>query len=318
MPPAPRPTVIETEPLSESPRRWLAERADLIHRPHADRPGLYKALSKAQGLVVRTYTVVNTELLGHAPELRVVARAGVGLDNIDLDACRSRGITVVHTPSANTEAVVEYIALQMLNAQRTINTLDHDYESSRWHTIREGSISGHSLVGQTLGIVGLGNIGSRVAAFAGALGMRVLYTDIRDIPTHDRYGAEQVTPNQLFQESDFITIHVDGREENKHLVNKKCFDQLKPTAMFINASRGFVVDQQAALRFALSKPNARVVLDVHDPEPVESNSKLLDAPNITLTPHIAAGTKQAKEKMSWVVQDLIRVLNDEMPINSAT
>ncbi len=313
MPPAKLPIVIETEPLAHDPRRWLNDRSNLVHCPYDDRPALFEQLSNASGLVVRTYTRVDTELLDHAPNLRVVARAGVGLDNIDLDACKARSISVVHTPGANTHAVVEYVASTILNAVRTPNTLDARYAASRWHELRAQGIAKDSCVGKTLGIIGLGRIGSRVADLGHALGMRVLFNDVRKIPSNQLQGSEQVTINQLLQESDIISVHVDGSQSNTRLINQGAFAQLKPNALFINTSRGFVVDPSAALRFAKSNPASQLVLDVHDPEPIETGSAFFDARNITLTAHIASGIEQAKEAMSWVVKDLVRVLNNEPP-----
>ncbi len=313
----PLPTVIETEPLAKAPRDWLAQRTNLIHCPHTDTARLHNLLADAQGLVIRTYTTVGDELLNHAPSLRVVARAGVGLDNIDLDACRQRKVTVVHTPHANTQAVVEYIASTLLSSTRSIQTLDHTYAGSDWHSLRERAISEKSVASQTLGIIGLGRIGSRVASLGKALSMRVVYTDLRNIPEPDRSGAECVSMDELLAISDSITVHVDGRKENHHLINQSAFARMKPEVLFINTSRGFVVDPAAVHQFAQTNPNAKIVLDVHDPEPMIHSSPLINQPNITLTPHIAAGTKQAKETMSWVVKDLMRVLNNKPPTHRA-
>lgn len=310
------PIVIETEPIAPAPRAWLADRVNLIHRPYQDRSALLAELPSADGLLVRTYTIVDEILLGHAPNLRVVARAGVGLDNIDLNACNSRSIAVVHTPDSNTQSVVEFVAWALIHHTRTIRPLGDDYTPERWHTIRQHASAEGSLVGQTLGIIGFGRIGSRVAALAAALGMRVQYCDLLDIPEHERNGARPTTIHELVRTSDAITIHVDARDSNRRMINDHLFAQMNPDVLFINAARGSVVDPESAARFAMSNPQARLVLDVHDPEPLDSPS-LLAISNITLTPHIASGTFQAKEAMSWVVRDLVRVLDGEPPEHRA-
>ncbi|MCA9302597.1 MAG: hypothetical protein KC996_00595 [Phycisphaerales bacterium] len=312
----PTPIVLETEPIAPASHAWLADRVELLRRPYQDRAALLADLPRAAGLLVRTYTIVDRALLDHAPDLRVVARAGVGLDNIDLDACRARSITVVHTPDSNSQSVVEFVAWALIAHTRSIRTLNTDYTPDHWHEIRHAASTERSLVGQTLGILGLGRIGSRVAALASSLGMRVQYHDLLDIPPHERAGAEPVLMEQLVRTSDAISIHVDGRASNRYLINTDTFSMMKPDALFINAARGPIVDPSAAMQFATNNPLARIVLDVHDPEPL-NNPELLALPNVTLTPHIASGTQQAKEAMSWVVRDLVRVLEGQQPEHRA-
>jgi phosphoglycerate dehydrogenase-like enzyme len=312
----PLPIVIETEPISSAPRDWIASKVELISRPYSDRRALLNDLHRASGLLVRTYTIVDRELLDHAPNLRVVARAGVGLDNIDLDACKERGIAVVHTPSANTQSVVEYVAWALILGTRNIHTLQSDYSTDNWHETRKRASAERSLVDQTLGIIGFGRIGSRVATLARALSMRVQCCDLIDIPDAQRAGIEQVSMEQLVRTSDAITIHVDGRASNRALMSADVFSLMKSDALLINAARGFVVDPSAAREFARSNPQSRLVLDVHDPEPLDDPG-LLALPNVLLTPHIASGTAQAKEAMSWVVRDLVRVLEGQTPEHRA-
>ena len=306
----PPPIVIETETIAPAPRAWLAEQVELLDRPYMERDALLADLPSASGLLVRTYTAVDEELLDHAPMLRVIARAGVGLDNIDLDACEARGVAVVHTPGANTQSVVEFVAWALIKNTRQIHTLAGDYTPDRWHPIRQSASAEQSVVSQTLGIIGFGRIGTRVGALGAALGMRILYCDLLDLPEHKAAGAERVTMDELVRTSDAITVHADGRASNRHLIDRRVFAGMKPGVLFINTARGFLVDPDAALHFAATNPDARLVLDVHDPEPAHC-PELLALPNTTLTPHIASGTSQAKEGMSWVVRDLVRVLNGE-------
>lgn len=312
----PLPIVIETESISSAPRAWLAEHVELISRPYNDRAALLKDLPKAAGLLVRTYTIVDTELLDHAPNLQVVARAGVGLDNIDLDACKERGVAVVHTPNANTQSVVEFVAWALINSTRNIHTLESDYSADNWHESRKQASAERSLVNKTLGIIGYGRIGSRVGVLAQALGMRVQCCDLLDIPESQRAGVEQISMEELVRTSDAITIHADGRASNHALISSDVFSMMKSDVLFINAARGLLVDPSAAEHFARTHSRSRLVLDVHDPEPLD-HPGLLALSNVVLTPHIASGTAQAKEAMSWVVRDLVRVLDAQIPEHRA-
>ena len=308
-----QPIVVLAEPISPEPRAWLETQVQL-NEPNARSPHeLFAHLADANALIVRTYTIVNTELLDHAPSLKVIARAGVGLDNIDLDACTSRNIRVVHTPSANTSAVVEYVTQTMLNALRSITTVSDPSTDQRWHAMRESAITPKTCVGTRLGIVGFGKIGSSLARVASALDMEVVYYDLKDIDECHRSGAEPMSLDELASTASVISVHVDGRATNHHILTDTFFSLLKPDTVLINTSRGMVIDPLAAADFARSNPQALFILDVHDPEPIAPDSPLLGLPNVTLTPHIAAGTRSAKENMSWVVRDIIRVLNGEEP-----
>ena len=170
-----KPTVVISEPIAENPQRWIQERAEIIRADAGGRQALFDHLAHAQALIVRTYTIVDQELLDHAPMLRVIARAGVGLDNIDLRACDQRGICVVHTPRANTQAVVEYVTSMMLTSLRTITRVRPRASAQDWHAMRDLAITPRSCVGARLGIIGFGNIGSSLACVATALGMETVY-----------------------------------------------------------------------------------------------------------------------------------------------
>ncbi len=311
------PEVLIAEPIDPAPLAWLGRRARMNNATGADRADMLDALARIDALLVRTYTLVDRQLLDHAPTLRVVARAGAGLDNIDLEACRERGVRVVHTPDANTAAVVEYVTQTMLTALRPIATLDRPLPPPAWHTLRQSAVSPRSCVGTRLGIVGLGRIGSRVAAVAGALGMEAVYHDIIEIEDRRRHGARPVPLDELAQTSGVVTLHVDGRAANRGLVGEGLFSRLRGDVVLINAARGFILDPRAAADFATANPGARLILDVHDPEPLSADSPLLGLENVTLTPHIGAGTREAKERMSWVVRDLMRVLDGERPHHAA-
>ncbi len=306
-----RPTVIVTEPLTPEPLAWLGERADVL-LTGAESPEFIDAAARAEALVVRTYTRVDAALLARMPRLRVVGRAGVGLDNIDTDACAARGIAVCSTPDANTSAVVEFVVASMLDATRPRGYLDRALDPEAWNALRADLVAPRQLAGSTLGVWGFGRIGSKVARAGRALGMTVVYHDLRAVPEAHREGADPVSRDELLGMSDFLTVHVDGRKENRGLVGADAFGRMKEDVVFINTSRGFVVDPGACADFMRARPEAQALLDVHEPEPIPVEYELLMMPNVYLTPHIASATQRAKDAMSWVVRDVWAALAGEV------
>lgn len=311
-----RPLVLQTETLDEACGAWLRERAELVRCADTE-PRFPELLSRADALIVRTYTRVDGALLGNAPRLKVVGRAGVGLDNIDIRACRARGVEVVHTPDANTRAVVELVTALMLDALRPRLFLRGALQPHEWKSTRDDLIAKRQLSGLTLGVYGLGRIGTSVARVGAALDMRVIYNDLLDIDPALRHGAAPVSRETLLAESDVLTIHVDERPSNRRLVNAEALSRCKPDVVIINAARGFIVDSKALARFLTDNTDAQAMLDVHDPEPFGADYPLLGVKNAWLTPHVAAATSTAHRNMSWVVRDVWRVLNGEQPEFSA-
>ncbi len=298
------PLVIQTEHLDVEAASWLGTRCRLEVCASEDEPRFGELLAQAEGLVIRTYTQVNAAMLERAPRLRVVARAGVGLDNVDQEACRARGIAVLSTPDANTRAVVEYVTALMLDVLRPRRPLDSALPTKQWKAARESLIAPRQLSDLTLGVLGCGRIGSQVARVGAAFNMRVVYNDLAEIPPDRRGGASPVPLDVLLHEADVLTIHVDGRAGNRQFVGASFLDQLRPDVLVINTSRGFVIDPHALAAFLRTHPDARAALDVHEPEPFDDQYPLLGVTNARLTPHIASATRTAHRNMSWVVRDL--------------
>lgn len=307
----PRPRVVITEPLDPEAVAWLAARCEVIEASIDDEAALDDALRTADALIVRTYTRVDEALLARAPRLRVVGRAGVGLDNVDVDACRARGVVVVFTPEANTSAVVEYIWSQILGAVRPIEALDRALSLDEWRGARDTSLAARELSELTLGILGMGRIGRAVARVGATLMGRVIYHDLVEIEPGERAGATPVDREALLAESDILTIHVDGRAANRGLIGAAECALLKRGVVVLNASRGFVVQPAALAAFLRERRDALAILDVHDPEPFSGDYPLLGLPNARLHPHIAAGTVRAKKNMSRVVEQVWGALAEE-------
>lgn len=305
--------VIQTERLHPECAAWLAERVELI----VSAPGeeaFERAIAGAHGLVVRTYTRVDGALLDRAPLLRVVGRAGVGLDNIDLRACAERGIEVVHTPDANTQAVAEYVFAMLFDALRPRQVLDDAVDLETWRGLRRRLAAPRQLSDMVLGVYGFGRVGRRVAAIAQGFGMRVLFHDLLDIPVAERGSARPVDRDTLLREADIVTVHVDGRPSNRGLLDGDAFDLMRGDAILVNTSRGFVVEAAALAGWLVANPDARAILDVHEPEPFGSDYPLLKLPNAGLTPHIGAATETADRNMSRVVEAVWQVLQrDTVP-----
>ncbi len=299
-----KPLILVTEKLAARPLAWLAERA-VIAAGMPESKAFQEASPLATGLIVRTHTKVNVDLLATLPCLKVVGRAGVGLDNIDLPACQARCVTVVNTPDANTQAVVEYVTSLLGWALRPVEFLDHAVTLDEWERLRYSRIPPRELREMTLGVLGLGRVGSRVAQVARAIGCRTLFNDIAPISAARSDGHESVSVERLFAESDIISLHIDGRPSNRGFVSSQLVGLMKPTVLLINSSRGLVLDATALATHLKSHASSRAIIDVHDPEPFLANYPLLGLPNAHLAAHMASRTETAIEAMSWVVRDVL-------------
>jgi phosphoglycerate dehydrogenase-like enzyme len=313
-----RPTVLVTETLDPQCEAWLAERARVTRPSGPGDEALRGALAEADGLVIRTYTRVDEALLAAAPRLRVVGRAGVGLENVDLEGCRRRGVAVVHTPEANTQAVVEYVWTLVTDWFRPRLWLDAAPSAAEWNRLREDAAGRRQLDELTLGILGVGRIGSRVGAVAAALGMRVQGYDLLGAEATLRrlsYPMEFVGPERLYREADILTLHVDARPANRGLVGAARLAELKPACLLVNTARGMVVDPAALAAWArrVEPTGGGALLDVHEPEPFGPDYPLLGLANVRLAPHLASRTETAMRNMSWVVRDVVEVLEGRPP-----
>ncbi len=308
--------IVQSESLSPGPAAWLAERANLVVCPYDD-ARFGAQLADAEGLVVRTYTQVNGALLDKAPRLRVVGRAGVALENIDIPECRRRGIEVVHAPGSNSQAVVEYVLCMLCDALRPRVTVEKPVDPHTWEKIRAEVFAKKQMSEMTLGILGLGRIGKRIAQVAKAIGFTVLYNDIIEIPIELRHGAKFLQPRDLFAKCDVISVHIDSRPGNHHFVNAELINAMKEDALLINTSRGLAIDHAALGDFLRAHTKARAMIDVHDPEPFDASYPLLNLPNAKLFPHLAGRTEIALTNMSWVVKDVLAVLEGRKPQHPA-
>jgi len=308
----PRPLVVVAEGSDPAPLNWLRERAQVVEVQYDD-PQFEPALRLAEGLVVRTYTRVDESLLAKAPRLRVVGRGGVGLENINVAACRKRRVEVVYTPDANTQAVADFVFGYMLRLLRPWGLFrDRIYSPQEWKRIR--AQRGVQLNELTLGILGMGRVGRRVGHIAAlGFGMKVIYNDLLDVRGLLDFSGESVEKPNLYRDADVLSIHVTMQPGNEHLVGATQIAMMKPTSIIINTSRGEVLDAQALAEAIRQKRLAGAAIDVFDPEPPLPDFPLLGFDNVLLTPHIAARTETAMANMSWVVRDVMNALENRAP-----
>src|SRR5688572_12087378 len=315
--PEPRqPVVLVTEGSDPTPLRWLRERTRVIEVAEDD-ASFPQHLATAEGLVVRTYTKVNDALLAGAPRLKVVGRGGVGLENIDVAACRRRGVQVVYTPDANTVAVADFVFGYLLQLLRPWGFFrDRVYEPKEFKRIRD-TVRGRQLNELTLGILGMGRVGRRVGHIAAnGFGMRVIYNDLIDFEARGNPPAFRATPvdkETLYRESDVLSLHVTMLPGNENLVGREQLALMKRDAVLINTARGEVLDAHALADALREKRLAAAAIDVFHPEPPKAEFPLLGFDNVLLTPHVAARTWTAIENMSWVVRDVVEVLEGRPP-----
>jgi D-3-phosphoglycerate dehydrogenase len=256
-------------------------------------------LADAEVLVVRSATKVTKEFLGKAPKLKIVFRAGVGLDNIDVEACKARGIKVQNTPGASTNAVAEMAVGCIIGLFRNLGRAHHSMKTGKWE---KKSLMGHEIEGKTLGIIGCGRIGCAVAAKAHAMGMKVV--SYNPPPRIDCAGVKYVELDDLLAQSDAITIHAAPTKETENIINAGTIGKMKKGACLINLARGTMVDEEALYSALKGGKLGGAALDVYKEEPYKG--KLLELDNVIFTPHIGGSTFEAQDKIGAVIAEELR------------
>lgn len=267
---------------------------------------LTKLIEDVDALIVRSKPVVSRRVIEASRKLKVIARAGVGLDNIDLDAAREKGIVVLNSPESVTQSVAELTIGLMLSLLRRIAYSDRKMREGIW--VKKEAL-GFELRGKTLGIIGFGRIGRAVAKIAYyGFGMKILYFDLMRLPkeVEEEVNAKFVDLNTLLKESDVVSIHVPLTPETKHLINEDKLKLMKKNAVLINTARGGVVDTNALVKALKEGWIAGAALDVFEEEPLPKDHPLTKLDNVVLTPHIGASTVEAQDRAGLdIVQKLI-------------
>ena len=267
------------------------------------------------GILTLLTDPVDGDLLDRLSTVRVVSNFAVGYDNIDVPACTARGVAVCTTPDVLTETTADYaFALLMAVARRIVDGA-RSATAGEWQTWEPMGFLGPDIHGATLGIVGMGRIGSAVAARARGFGMRILYADSRPAPDAEvATGAERSDLDDLLRQSDFVTLHVPLLRETRGLIGARELELMKPTAALINTSRGPVVQTAALVRALESRVIWGAGLDVTDPEPLPADSPLLSMPRVVVTPHIASASEATRARMAELAAaNVVAVLRGETP-----
>ncbi len=265
---------------------------------------LYDALVDAAALIVRSETKVTPELMAKGHKLRVIARAGIGTDNIDLEEATRRGIPVLTAPGANSNSAAEHTFALLLSLLRKVPAASALMAQGKWD---RKPFQGTELRGKTLGILGLGRIGTHVAKIAQGFGMTVIALDPYVVAAHAlSMGVELLPLEDVLKRSDVISLHLALTEETRHLLNAERFAQAKKGAVLVNAARGGLIDDAALVAALQSGQLAGAALDVFEPEPLPADSVLRTAPNILLTPHLGASTKEAQSRVALEIAEAVR------------
>ena len=295
-------------PLVVIPHTLPAAGLDLLRERLELRTGTDE-VAGAAAIVADPTVPVTAELLDRAgSSLRVVANFAVGYDNIDVDACRERGVIVTNTPDVLTNATAELAVALMLAAARRIGEAERMVRRGDWKGWEPELLLGRELSGATVGIVGLGRIGSRVAELLRGFEPRLLHSS-----RHDREGVERRELPDLVAESDFVTLHVPLSEETRHLVDAELLKRFKPGSILVNTSRGGLVETAALVQALRSGPLAAAGLDVYENEP-EVPAELRELENVVLAPHIGSATRETRNAMARLAaENVIAVLEGREP-----
>ena len=275
---------------------WVDQRASLLD-----------GLGGAHGLIVRNRTQVDAALLEAASQLKVVGRLGVGLDNIDVESCRQRGIRVIPALGANARSVAEYVVTTAAVLLRGAYLSTAEVAAGKWPRARLSD--GREALGKTLGLVGFGDIGKRTASLAKAFGMEVIAHDpmlAAADPVWAATGVRCVTFDELLAEADAVSLHVPLVDATRNLIDVGRLAAMKSGAVLINTARGGVVDESALADALRAGHLGGAALDVFEVEPLSAGSPLANAPNLILTPHIGGVTQEANTRVSMMIADEVR------------
>ena len=311
--------IMTGKPMPEADQ-WIRERCEV---KSWDEPGvmprqlLLEWLADADGLmsVGGQPVKVDAELLAHAPKLRVIAQSSVGYDNVDVAACTASGVPFGNTPGVLTEATADLTFLLILSAARRLKESVAIVQDGKWTSTATMPL-GVDLFGKTLGMVGLGQIGSAVARRASACGMKIIYHNRRRRSPDEENGALYVDFPQLLEQADFIVVLVPLSDQSRGMFGKQEFAKMKKTAFFINAARGAIVKTQELYEAVRDGMIAGCALDVTDPEPIPADHPLLQLPNAFITPHIGSATIETRNRMAMLAAENLILGLEKKPLKT--
>jgi len=298
------PIVLIAEELSPAGIAQLESDFELRYTDGGDRTQLLSALADADAVIIRSATTIDAEALEHAPKLRVVARAGVGLDNVDVEAATRAGVMVVNAPTSNVVSAAEHAVALLLSTARNVPQAMASLKSGQW---KRSAFTGVELQDKVAGILGLGKIGVLVAQRLAAFGMTVIaYDPYVAAARAAQLGIRLVSLEELLTESDFISVHLPKNAETTGLLGDRQLRTVRPGVRIINAARGGIVDESALASALADGRVAGAALDVYATEPC-TDSPLFALPNVVVTPHLGASTQEAQEKAGTQVARSVRL-----------
>ncbi|MDJ0626151.1 MAG: phosphoglycerate dehydrogenase [Candidatus Caenarcaniphilales bacterium] len=298
--------VLVTDPLNDNGLEILKEVSEVNYSPGLKKEEIIKIISDYNGMLVRSGTTVDKDILeACSPKMKIIGRAGVGVDNIELEAATQKGIIVVNSPDGNTTAAAEHTVAMMMSLARLIPPADLSMKNGKWDRKK---FLGVELRKKVLGIVGLGKIGSKVAQVAQAIGMKVqAYDPVVSESRAQNLNIKLVDLEQIWSESDFITLHVPKTPQTANLVNTEIISKMKEEVRIINCSRGGVVNEKDLYQAIKDGKIAGAALDVFDNEPLENESLLRElGDKVVLTPHLGASTEEAQLSVAVDVAEQIK------------
>ena len=294
--------VLIADAINEKGIENLKAVADVVVDTTITPEELANTIHEYNGIVVRSRTKLTKDILKNADNMQIIARAGVGVDNIDLDAATEKGIMVVNSPESTSVTVAEHTMGLILSMARKISIADKSVKDGKWE---KKKFMGVELRNKTLGVIGMGRIGSQVVNRCKSFGMDAMaYDPYLPEEIAKQMGVELTDLNTVLKNSDFITIHVPLTPETKHSISTPQFELMKDSAFIVNCARGGIIDEDALYDALVNNKIGGAALDVYEEEPPKE-SKLFDLDNIVLTPHIAASTKEAQRDAAIIVADEI-------------
>ena len=305
--------ILVTDKMAEEALALMKNAGHEVTYDEMDGATLLKEIPKYDALMVRSRTKAVTDVVkaGAGGNLKVIGRAGVGVDNIDIQTAAQHSIKVVNAPTGSTMSVAELSFAQMLGLIRFIPLSDSSMKKGEW---LKKQLKGTELYGKTLGLIGSGHIAQHMAKCANAFGMKVLvFSPHCTDEKAKKMGADRVDLEDLLRKSDFVSLHIPHNEKSHHLLNKKTLALMKSSAYLINCARGGIVDEEALYEVLSAGKIAGAGIDVFEKEP-PLNNKLLTLNNVVLTPHLGANTKEAQIRAGTIcAEQMMKVLNGEQP-----
>jgi glyoxylate reductase len=314
-----KPVIWITRAIEPKAIERLRQSAHVEVWPDEDPPShdiLLEKVAEVDGLITLLTDPVDASVLERARQLKVISQMAVGFDNIDIRAATERGIPVGHTPGVLTETTADFAWALLMAAARRVPEAERQVRAGIWKPWGPDILTGPDVYRATIGIVGFGRIGQAMARRARGFDMRILYNDPKRHPELEQeLGVQYEDLDSILREADFVSLHTYLSPETRHLIDRAALEKMKPTAILINTARGAVVDPQAITEALQAGRIYAAALDVFDPEPIPTDSPLLQMDNVIVTPHIASGSIQTRARMAEIAVDnlLAGLTGEQLP-----